>query len=272
MFAFHYKWLLSLWSWLTLAALWTSFAYGGNQTYAIFFLGDSTNRFLINEGYSHQYGCRAQRGQPGFGRNVVRTVALCDHPQVKRVGYFIHWGVSDEKYLATYIWFRTFNDTDSSVTNIYNHVKYFQDIATEDKVLFVVNSNYWDAQRQHSHFPDTSVGDYADEFYDGYYNVIQNIQMQLRPADSLIIQLVHRPGVLGRVGMDMYNALARATLRLALNLNLPLFRCDLILQYHELECPDGAAAVKRPYLYDDLHQNADASQRLVREFTDSFIF
>ena len=69
-----------------------------HESYAIILLGDSTQRYWLDEGLSDELGCWTPDdvdfkiiGRQGF---AVRWLIYCKHESVRKVGFLHHWGVS----------------------------------------------------------------------------------------------------------------------------------------------------------------------------------
>ena len=177
--------------------------------------------------------------------------------------YFIH---------ANADMFRVPGSSDSSLENILTNVKYFQsktsnENVSNEEVLFLFNSNYWDVYRFFNLNLNKVLSheEYNAEFARNYTQVINAISELLRPKDRLILITTHRPHPNGhRVDSALCDLLRTSVLKAALAHNLPVFRTDLVLKH--------CSGEMYGYLRDDLHQNQDASVILTKEILHSFIF
>ena len=141
--------------------------------------------------------------------------------------------------------------------------------ASDDKVLFVFNSNFWDVCR----FKDNeeyflqymSVDDYKLEFERNYTKVIHMLQNVFRPKDKLILSVPHSPRPYHHcLDLDLVDHFRRSTLKVGLDLGLPIFRADRIVEH--------SSAESFGYLKDRVHQNRECSLLLTKDFIYSFIF
>ena len=67
--------------------------------YALFLIGDSTQRYWLDEGISQELHCRKPSDDPDaeiIGRRgfAVFLYRICDDELLRRVGFQHHWGVS----------------------------------------------------------------------------------------------------------------------------------------------------------------------------------
>ena len=69
-----------------------------HESYAIILLGDSTQRYWLDEGLSDELGCWTPDDVDfkiiGGHGDAVRWFMYCKHESVRKVGFLHHWGVS----------------------------------------------------------------------------------------------------------------------------------------------------------------------------------
>ena len=151
-----------------------------------------------------------------------------------------------------------------------NSVKYFQKMtASEDKVLFVLNSNFWDVCRYKDNgkyfLQYMSVDDYKLEFERNYTKVIHMLQNVFRPKDKLILSVPHSPKPKHHcLDLVLIAKLRRSALKIGFHLSLPIFRADRIVEH--------TSSKRFGYLQDHIHQSRHASVLLTKDFINSFIF
>ena len=153
-----------------------------------------------------------------------------------------------------------------------NSVKYFQKMtASEDKVLFVLNSNFWDVCRYKDNekyfLQYMSVDDYKLEFERNYTKVIHMLQNVFRTKDKLILSVPHSPKPKHHcLDLDLIDNFRRSALKIGFHLSLPIFRADHIVEQVQL---------KTNTIFeenDPVHQNRNCSILLAKDFVYSFIF
>ena len=112
-----------------------------------------------------------------------------------------------------------------------------------------------------------SHDEYSRQFERNYTRVIHMIQETFRPDRDIQLILVATHSVHPKhylcIQHDLSQMLKRVAVKVAIDLNLPIFRTDLILE--------DKSGDDWKYLLDRVHQNSDSSILLTKEFLSSYV-
>lgn len=251
------------------------------RKYSIFLVGDSTHAFLYLDGFVKEFQCK--QPDPAINRNLelvdfpkmkevglyTKPGMLCNHPQVHRIGFAMHWGVSftDEDYFFGWKTHRTTDDTTNSPTNIYNAITEFQQRTRNDSRMMVIFlSNYWDAAKYYtdleSTLPHLNIEDWLKSYRRNYTMIIRHVHNQLQKdvVDAqVILQTAHSCNMTWDVYVPFLN---QEILSIGKRHDLPIFRVDML----SVKIMGDHIKDKSLWLRDWIHQNDQMSVALTKEF------
>lgn len=122
-----------------------------NGAVNVFFIGDSTSHKFYE--YLRELCSKSQpdpRAVKDFSNDMYHDpiALICDTRHMHRIGFSMHWGVSDSHYHIAKVNHTSPGDTEYSVANIYTRVAEFQHrTAGGSKSVYIFLSNMWDVKR-----------------------------------------------------------------------------------------------------------------------------
>lgn len=229
----------------------------------LYIIGDSTSARLYAFGLAPLLNCSEVDTSAKLITEYVHNdyfshdhqPLLCSHHNVKRIGYMIHWGVSNNSdYINNWKTHRFKNDTTNSVENILLALSEFKQRSTnEEGIDLIFLSNFWDAARMEEVLSPKNLPLVVmlNEFHTSYHSVVKLLRSRLNSKDRIFLQTAHLNNAHYKHLVPFINL---EIAQVACETGLSLIRFDLLLGFNTND-----------YLIDIIHQNNEYSLFLAQK-------